>query len=178
MKLPEIIGVAGSNGAGKDKLADVRLERQHARKVSLSDILRTEATKQGLDHSRENLSSISTRWGRKFGAGALSLMTLKNFAETRTDNETGISIVSIRRPAEAVTIQEHGGIVLWIDADREIRYQRILEAQRDRIDDMVTYEEFSQHQMILQSLIWPVSETSPTYISSMNSRVPKRIVRF
>lgn len=141
-KLPEIIGLAGTNGAGKDTLGDLRLARQNARKVSLSDILRAEADKRGLSHERQNLGAISTEWGSKLGAGALSAMTIHNFYETRTETETGLSIVSVRRPEEARTIQREGGLMLWIDADREIRYQRILNANRGRVDDFKTFEEF------------------------------------
>lgn len=141
-KLPEIIGLAGTNGAGKDTLGDLRANRQGARKVSLSDILRVEADKRGLSHERQNLSAISTEWGRKLGAGALSHMTIANFRETRTDAEQGLSIVSVRRPAEAEVIQDEGGTVFWIDADRALRYQRIREANRGRVDDLVSFEEF------------------------------------
>lgn len=144
MKLPEIIGIAGTNGAGKDTLAELRLERQNARLTSLSDILRAEATKRGLNHARENLSSISTEWGRSFGAGALSLMTIRNYWDTHTDEETGLSIVSVRRPAEAEVIQSEGGSVLWVDAPRKVRYQRILDRLRKsgRITDAVSFKEF------------------------------------
>lgn len=140
--LPEIIGLAGTNGAGKDTLGDLRLERHNARKVSLSDILRIEADKRGLSHERGNLSGISVEISSKLGAGALSAMTIHNFHKTRTPDEAGLSIVSIRRPDEARAIQEAGGALLWIDADREIRYQRIVEGNRGRIDDVVTFEEF------------------------------------
>ena len=144
MKLPEIIGIAGTNGAGKDTLAELRHNHSNARHVSLSDILRVEATSRELDHSRENLSAISTEWGRVFGAGALSLMTIRNYWDTRTDEETGLSIVSVRRPAEAEVIQSEGGAVLWVDADRELRYKRILDRlqKTGRITDAVSFEEF------------------------------------
>lgn len=141
-KLPEIIGLAGTNGAGKDTLGDLRFALEMARKVSLSDILRTEADKRGLSHERHNLGAISTEWGSKMGAGALSAMTILNFYETRTEEETGLSIVSVRRPEEARVIKSEGGLMLWIDADREIRYQRILHANRGRVTDVKTFEEF------------------------------------
>lgn len=144
--LPEIIGIAGTNGAGKDTLGNLRLARLNARKVGLSDILRVEADKRGLSHERANLSAISTEMGIKLGAGALLTMTLLNFQETRRDDETGLSIVSVRRPAEAKVIQEAGGALVWIDADREVRYQRILEASRGRVDDMVSFGEFSEQE--------------------------------
>lgn len=145
-RLPEIIGLAGTNGAGKDTLADLRKLRENARKVSLSDILRTEADKRGLSHARENLRAISTEMGAKLGAGALSTMTIQNFIETRSTTESGLSIVSIRRPDEGRAIQDAGGSLIWIDADRELRYQRILEANRGRIDDMVSFEVFCEQE--------------------------------
>jgi len=142
MKLPEIIGVAGTNASGKDTLADLRLERQNVRKVSLSDILRVEATRRGLEHHRETLGLIGAEWSKQFGAAALALMTLKEYQDTKTEDATGISIVSIRRIGEAQAIQEADGLVLWVDAEREERYRRIQKASRDRIDDLVTFEEF------------------------------------
>jgi len=146
MKLPEIIGIAGTNGSGKDTLADLRFDRLGVEKVSLSDILRSEATKRGLDHGRENLSAISTAWGREFGAGALSLMTIRNYWDTRTDETTGLSIVSVRRPDEASAIQQEGGTVIWVDAEREERYARIRAGMRGRIDDLVSFEEFGEQE--------------------------------
>lgn len=145
-KLPEIIGLAGTNGAGKDTLGDLRQDLEGARKVSLSDILRTEADKRGLTHERKILSDISTEWGAKLGAGALSTMTIDNFYETRTETESGLSIVSVRRPEEARTIQRAGGLMLWIDAAREVRYERILGANRGRVTDVKTFEEFSAEE--------------------------------
>lgn len=155
MKLPEIVGIAGTNGAGKDELGDLRFQREHARKVSLSDILRIEATKRGLSTVRENLRPISTEWGRQFGAGALSLMTLKEFEETRTPEEQGISIVSVRRPGEARVLQERGGLIVWVDAERELRYQRIQNAKREREEDMVSFEKFCADEDIE---MYPASE--------------------
>lgn len=144
--LPEIIGVAGTNGSGKDTLARLRFERQNARNVSLSDILRIEADRRGVSRERENLSAISTEWGRKFGAGALAVMTIQEFRETRTATEPGLSITSVRRPAEAAVIRDEGGAIIWIDADREGRYQRILDRQEGRSEDFISYEEFCANE--------------------------------
>lgn len=141
-KLPEIIGLAGTNGAGKDTLGDLRFSRHNARKVSLSDILRNVADERGLSHEREHLSAISTELSAKLGAGALSAMTIHNFQETRASNEAGLSIVSIRRPDEGRTIQDAGGALIWIDAAQDIRYRRVVAGNRGRIDDLVTFEEF------------------------------------
>lgn len=144
--LPEIIGIAGTNGAGKDSLADLRLKRNNARKVSLSDILRIEATKRGLSHERVILSSISAEMNAKLGAGALSMLTIQNFRMTRDSTEHGLSIVSVRRSSEARIIQKEEGVVLWVDADRGVRYSRILKAKRGRVDDLVSFDEFCEQE--------------------------------
>jgi hypothetical protein len=145
-EFPEIIGIAGTNASLKGTLAARRFETQGAVVEELSNILRTEATLRGLPHERENLRAISTEWGRKMGAGALATMTLDHYYETRTDASTGISVVSIRRPAEARVIQENGGAVIWLDADREVRYARILSGNRNRVDDLKTFEEFASEE--------------------------------
>jgi len=148
MKLPEIIGVAGTNGAGKDTLADLRFEKQGILKVGLSDILRTEEATRALaegrdpDFSRESLGLIGKEWARQFGAAALALMTLKEYADTKTDETKGISLVSIRRLAEAEAIKDAGGTIIWVDADRELRYRRLQEAKRDRPEDLDPFDVF------------------------------------
>lgn len=145
-RLPEIIGLGGTNGAGKDELGDLRLKHQGARKVSLSDILRLEADKRGLSHERANLGAISGEWGAKLGAGALSTMTIAEFQATRLETESGLSIVSVRRPEEAKVIQSFGGMILWIDADPALRYERILGREGARPTDQKTFEEFQAEE--------------------------------
>ncbi len=50
--------------------------------------------------------------------------------------------MSIRRPDEARAIQDAGGYVLWIDADRKIRYDRVFNGNRGRVTDNKSYEQF------------------------------------
>lgn len=147
-KLPPILGVAGTNASLKGTFAARRQETQGTLTAELSDILRIEATNRGLSHERENLRAISTEWGRKFGAGALATMTLDRYHETQIDSETGISIVSIRRPAEAQAIQGNGGVVVWLDADQELRHERVAKGNRNRIDDLKTLDEFIAEEAV------------------------------
>jgi len=52
-----IIGLTGKNAAGKGEVANY-LKSKGFIYYSLSDVIREEATKRGLDHSRENLINI------------------------------------------------------------------------------------------------------------------------
>jgi len=147
-KLPPIIGIAGTNASLKGTFATRRQETQGTLTAELSDILRVEATSRGLSHERENLRAISTEWGRKLGAGALASMTIDRYRESQEGAEKGISIVSVRRPAEAQVIQDNGGSIVWLDADRRVRYQRVAQGNRNRVDDMKTFDQFSAEEDI------------------------------
>ncbi len=140
MKLSRFVGVAGTNGSGKDTLGRV-LEHEGYRAASLSDILRTEATKRGLEHTREHLSSISHELRMELGEGALSQRLIE---EASADEK--LVITSLRVPGEVEAIQKRGGIIVWIDADPHERYRRILAAHRDRPTDEVSFEEFQRQE--------------------------------
>ena len=49
-------------------------------------------------------------------------------------------IESIRNPFEAKSLKEQGGIMLVVDADRKLRYERI--TSRASATDAVSFEEF------------------------------------
>ncbi len=144
MKLPEIIGVAGTNGSGKDTLAIVRSQLQGCLHVTVSDILRQHLISEGVPLERKNLSDLSRHWRDESGDhGILVTKTIGRYmGEKALMGYNGLSVVSLRHPEEARRVQEREGIVLWVDADPYKRYLRISEAQRGRIDDNKTYHEF------------------------------------
>jgi dephospho-CoA kinase len=144
MKLPKIIGIAGTSGSGKDTLGKLLVERLGYKFVSVSDILREELTKQGVPHEREHLRALSSQWHREFGPGNLSRRTIEAYAaEEESEGYNGLAIGSIRRPSEAKVIQDNGGVVVWIDADRKLRYEWIQAASRGRHEDTATFEAWS-----------------------------------
>lgn len=145
MNLPEIIGISGTNGAGKDTLAALRYEKEGAEHVSLSDILRRELTIRGVSLERENLMDLSRQWRDESGDyGILAARTIQRYLGEKAVKSTinGLSIVSVRHPDEARRIKEAGGKVFWVDADPKLRYERIQLGARNRIDDRKSFEEF------------------------------------
>ena len=145
MKLPEIIGISGTNGAGKDTLAALRYEREGAEHVSLSDILRRELTMLGVPLERENLMNLSRQWRDESGDyGILATRTIQRYLGDKAVASTlsGLSIVSVRHPDEARRIKEADGKIFWVDADPKLRYERIQSGGRNRIDDRKSFEEF------------------------------------
>lgn len=145
VKLPEIIGISGTNGAGKDTLAALRREKEGAEHVSLSDILRRELTMLGVPLERENLMNLSRQWRDESGDyGILATRTIQRYLGDKAVASTlsGLSIVSVRHPDEARRIKEADGKIFWVDADPKLRYERIQSGGRNRIDDRKSFEEF------------------------------------
>lgn len=149
MKLPKIIGIAGTNGAGKDTLGELLAERVGYKFRSVSDILREELTAQGIPHEREHMRALSTKWANEHGHGVLSVKTIEAYVEEeKREGYNGLVIGSIRRPAEAKAIHDEGGIVIWVDADKRLRYERIQKNNRGRTDDEYSFEDWSRHEDI------------------------------
>ncbi len=154
MKLPEIVGVAGTNAAGKDTLGELREQLQHAKFVSLSDILRRELDKRGLPHERSNLGGLSLEWRTESGPGVLADKTIDLYkSEKEAKGYQGLTLTSIRTPEEAESIQNAGGIIIWIDADPKIRYARSQVRNGGRPEDQKTFEQFMDEEQ---------AEMSPT----------------
>lgn len=141
----KIIGIGGTNGAGKDTLADW-LTGQGWLLISVSDILRKELKKQRLPIERENLRNLSAEWRRKFGLGVLIDRAVSEHERLSQENDfKGLVISSIRNSGEADRVHELGGRVVWIDADPKIRYERIMGRMRGT-EDQKTFEEFQAEE--------------------------------
>jgi len=146
MRLPEIIGVAGTNGAGKDTLARIRTEIEGAGNVSLSDILRGELDKRGLAHERENLRAVGNELRAQFGPGVLATRAVDEYHADGT--KQGLSLTSVRTIGEAEAIKQAGGSIVWVDADRKIRYERVIVRGQGRASDQKTFDEFCAEEDI------------------------------
>ena len=138
----KLIGLSGTNGAGKDSVAELLCDKYRFMFVSMSDLLRIEAEKRGIAVERNNLRMISAEWRRESGLGVLIDKSIELYEESGGDDKyVGLVVSSIRNPGEVDHIHELGGKVIWIDADPQIRYDRIFSRQRTA-EDNKTFEQF------------------------------------
>lgn len=135
-----LIGLGGTNGAGKDTVAEMLVERRGWLFVSLSDLLRIEARKRGHEPDRKWLREISAEWRRDGGLGVLVEKAIEHF-ESVKDQHEGLVVSSLRHPAEAMVVHEYGGRVVWVDADPQIRYKRMTSRVRDA-ESAFSFEQF------------------------------------
>ena len=136
-----IIGLTGKNAAGKGELA-THLKDKGFVYFSLSDALRDEATKQGLDHSRNTLIKLGTEMREKFGKGILAERINEKINKLQ---DKDVVIDSIRNPGEIEELRKNNGFILvGVHTDAKIRFERLV--KRGRLGDAQTFEEFLGHE--------------------------------
>lgn len=136
----KIIGVAGTNGSGKDTLGHMLAERHGWLFVPVSEFLREEAIKRGLPVEREVLRVISAQWRREFGLGVLVDKAVELF-NSSNGKYAGLVVSPMRNSGEAQRVKDLGGSLVWVDADPRTRYQRITGRRRGS-EDNKTFEQF------------------------------------
>lgn len=147
----QIIGLSGTNGAGKDTVGEVLAERHGYLFVSVTELLREEARRRGLAVERENLRLISAEWRREFGLGVLVDRAVAAW-KAAGDKYQGVIMASLRNPYEADRIHDLGGTMIWVDADPKVRYARISAADRGRgSEDNKTFDQFLAEEKVEMS---------------------------
>ncbi len=136
----KIVGLSGTNGAGKDIAGDILKKDFGFGFVNVSDFLRQEAGKRKLEPTRENLRMISAQWRREFGVGVLVDMAV-DFMKNSGQKLTGIVISPMRNSGEAQRLKEIGGTLVWVDAQPRLRHERIMSRSRDA-ESVMSYEKF------------------------------------
>ena len=137
----KLIGLSGTNGAGKDTVGETLAEKFGFLFISMTDMLREEAKNRGLGTSREVLRTISAEWRRESGLGVLIDKSVAHYEKLGGDSKySGLVMASLRNPGENDRVHGLGGEVVWIDADPRMRYDRII--SRSRADDPKTFEQF------------------------------------
>lgn len=136
----KIIGLSGTNGSGKDTVADLLAQKHGWLAVSATEMLAAELTVRGLPLDRSQKSKLSAEWRREHGMAVIVDRAYGAYM-AHPDRYKGLVVGSLRHPAEADRIHELGGIMLWVDADPKVRYGRITGADRGRgAEDSKPYE--------------------------------------
>ncbi len=128
-----IIGITGTNGAGKDTVAEY-LVSQGFNHYSLSDEIRAIMAEMGLPETRENLIATGNKVRIEKGSEHLAVRVSGKLQRPAV-------ITSIRNPHEIKHLKtQEGFVLLHIDAEREVRYERTV--SRSREGDVATFEQF------------------------------------
>ncbi len=137
-----IIGVTGMYCSGKDTVAEY-LEKKGFTHFSLSDLIREELGRRGIEVTRDNLIRVANELRTEFGHGVLGERALLKMKEKDGD----FVISSIRHPGEVKALKKHGHFFLIeVRAPLNQRFVRI--KKRDREKDPKTLSELKAKEKL------------------------------
>ena len=131
-----IIGIAGTLGAGKGTVVEY-LKTRGFTHYSVSGHMTTILHERGHTAVRENLSALADELAEQYTGGILEVMHQK----AQADGVADYILESIHRVSEADYLRSIGAVILGIDADPKVRYERTIKRQEGEKDN-VTFEEF------------------------------------
>ena len=145
-----IIGITGTDGSGKGTVVDYLVKEKGFVHYSSRKLLLIEIEKAGIEASRNELRLMGNKMRALHGDDFIAKRAYELIAEAGVKNAV---IESIRATAEAEYIKEHAGILLAIDADERVRYERV--QLRRSVSDKVSFEQFVAHETLEKNDPYP-----------------------
>lgn len=141
MKL--VIGLIGRIASGKSIVADYLVREKKAGYYRFSDVLRDVLLRLHKPNTRENLQNLGISLRRVFGDGILA-ETLR--VDIESDENRIVVVDGIRYEDEGKMIKGLGGIILYVTAPQETRYERVIN-RASRGEAGITFDEFRGNEM-------------------------------
>jgi dephospho-CoA kinase len=136
-----IIGITGTDGAGKGTVVDYLVTQHGFTHYSSRDLIVAEIERQGLPVDRNQMRLTANELRERYGNEFVVKTAMEKALAAGQDR---VVIESVRALAEAEYLKAHRGILLAIDADPKVRYERV-QARRSATDQ-VTFEQFLAHE--------------------------------
>lgn len=134
-----LIGIVGTHGAGKGAVVQFLKERGFIH-CSAREYFIEELQRRGVTSDRPAISALANELREKYGIDHIVRVFLDRYDPAVDD----IVIESIYTMGEVSAIRAAGGFVVAVDADPEIRYERITARMSET--DKVSKEEFIRMQ--------------------------------
>lgn len=130
-----IIGVTGTNGSGKGTVVEYLVQKGFAH-YSARDFIVEEVQRRGLLVNRDTITVTANDLRALYGPAYVIEQLLARADETKGD----VGIESIRTVGEARVLLAAGAILLGVDADPRLRYERVV--KRGSATDSVDFDTF------------------------------------
>ena len=137
-----VIGFVGLIASGKGTATDYLKINYGAAAYRFSTILRDLCSRLYLEHSRDNMQTMSTAIRAYFGEDRLSRVMAE---DVKNNPNRIVCIDGVRRPGDVRNLREIPGFILVnIFADMDKRYERIIKRGENTDDAKKTFEEFKK----------------------------------
>jgi dephospho-CoA kinase len=136
--------LVGSLASGKETTKKYVVEKYNAKDCRFSSILRDILSRVDLPNSRENLQKLSTVMRANFGEDLLARAIASDASKLDADV---VVIDGVRRFTDISLLKDlENFILIKIDAEPKIRYERMKIRNENTGDDKKTFEEFLKDQ--------------------------------
>ena len=138
-----IVCLTGMPGAGKSSVACF-LKEKGFMVVTMGDVIREEAKRQGLEPTDVNLGKMMLKLRQDLGPGAVGQIVLQKLARDGNNNNSSNVVVvdGIRSVAEVEVLKKVGHVrLLAVHASQDTRFKHLRE--RGRADAPSDSDEFS-----------------------------------
>jgi len=163
-----ILGLVGSLASGKETTKNYLAEKYNAKDCRFSSILRDVLSRVAVPNSRENLQKVSTILRANFGENLLAKAIANDASKLDADV---VVIDGVRRFTDIEHLKDLPDFILVkIDADPKIRYERMKLRNENEGDDKKTFEEFlKDHESEADKQIPEVMKTAKYSIDNSGS---------
>ena len=135
-----ILGLVGEIASGKDTIAEYLVKNYGATTVSFSQPLRDIADRIYLEQSRKNLAALGKVLRAEFGQDILSKAIAQ---EVKQATSSIVVLPNVRLESDLKhLINEPNFILIAVEADQKIRYERLTKRRQNTDDAGKTWEEF------------------------------------
>jgi dephospho-CoA kinase len=135
-----ILGITGTIGAGKGTVVDYLVKEKGFAHFSGRDFLIKEIKERDLPINRDNTRMVGNLLRKMYGPACIAELLFAKAAA-----HTGDSLIeSIRTIGEAEFLKANGVKILAVDADRRLRYNRVV--LRGSATDDVDFDTFVMHE--------------------------------
>jgi len=136
-----ILGITGTDGAGKGTVVEYLVTKKRFVHYSSRDLLLAEVLKEGIEPTRNELRLMGNKMRALYGD---DVIVQKAFVHIEADEVEHAVVESIRALAEAKTLHAKEAVLLAVDADAKVRYERV--QYRRSESDKVSFEQFLAHE--------------------------------
>lgn len=131
-----IIGITGTNGAGKGTVVDYLVKNKGFKHYSVRNFINQEIERRGLVKNRGTMLVVANDLRTQHGPGYIAQQLL---AEAKLDGGNAV-IESVRSLGEADHLKKNSALLWAVDASMPVRYERVLGRMSET--DRISFERF------------------------------------
>ncbi len=135
----KLVGISGSFASGQDTLAKHLRDNFGFVWFSTSDMVRQFSRKRHGSIERPYLAETATFLRNSRGGGVLVELGFEEYEKGQAGK--GLVMSGVRSLGEMKAILDKGGVVVYVDADPKLRFERMIARQRDA-ESQLSKEEF------------------------------------